>query len=689
MLDTVDVNGRDAVSPSRLGFGRHFQPALVSYSLTSTMRFRHPTAGPAIVIAACLAAMAGAAGLAQTAGTASTGLLMGVIVDAISDAPVANAQVTLGGASAVVRNTQVLADAEGRFVFLDLPRGTYTITATKAGYADGAYGRRRPGGLTQTVALADAMRIGDLRIPVWKHGAITGMVRDEAGDPMVDLPVRVLMPAFTAGKLKLVPGAVTRTDDRGIYRLGSLVPGDYIVVVPSTQTTAPQSVVDAIQQFRGASSGPAAADLYRDLSFSGGITPLNLLVRPGVSKVGSLAFQSSAGNMRAGVVPPSSDGRFYVYPAHFFPAATTSAQATAIAVRSGEERSGVDMQLRLTATSRVSGSVTGPSGPLIAVLTLSPAASDLATDNELETATTLSDAAGRFTFLGVPPGQYRLRAIRAEVPPNPRMSRGAPPPPPKAGTKAAPPPPPVLPGYTLSATQALTVDTADIDDLTVTLRPGFRVSGRAEFANAANRPEPEFVRRMSATFDPADARPLFASTLARGTFEDDGQLWSYQLPPGRYYVRINNPPPGWTLKSVLWNGQDISNVPFTLDRDVSGITIAFTERPSTLAGQAQNASGAADPSATVLVFPADPGSWADYGEFPRRLRAIRVDNDGRYSTTGLPAGKYLVAAVVEDASANWQNPQTLQVLVRLATAIAVSDGESRELVLKTVTVPAR
>ena len=303
---------------------------------------RHLIVGCVTVIAvASLVVVPGAGGRAQTPATANTGLLMGVIVDALTGQPVANAKVNLGGAAAAVINPQLLTDAEGRFVFLDLPRGTYTLTATKPGYSDGAYGRRRPGGPTQTLALAGGERLGDLRILIWKHAAITGTIRDEAGEPMVNLPVRVLLPTYSAGKLKLIPGAVVRTDDRGIYRLGSLAPGDYVVVAPSTQTTAPQSVVDVIRQFRGSSSGQATVDLYRDLSFSGGLEPLNLLGRSGgpVLNVADLAFQSSTGYMRSGVAPgPSSDGRFYVYPTQYFPAAMTAWQATTVTLRSGEER---------------------------------------------------------------------------------------------------------------------------------------------------------------------------------------------------------------------------------------------------------------------------------------------------------------------------------------------------------------
>ena len=125
----------------------------------------------------------------------------------------ANAEVTLGGTGAIANNP-VLTDADGHFVFLGLPKGRYIITATRAGCAEGAYGRRRAGGLLQTLTLDGGQRVGDLRIPLWKYGAITGTIRDEAGEPMVDVPVRVLLRTIVTGQPKLTPGAAARTDDR-------------------------------------------------------------------------------------------------------------------------------------------------------------------------------------------------------------------------------------------------------------------------------------------------------------------------------------------------------------------------------------------------------------------------------------------------------------------------------------------
>jgi Carboxypeptidase regulatory-like domain len=615
------------------------------------------------------------------------GLLMGVVHDALNDKPVANAEVTLGGAPLTTRNTKVLTDAEGRFVFMDLPEGTYSLTATKPGYAEGAHGRRRPLGLSQSVVLAKAERIGDLTIPLWKFAAISGTVTDEAGEPMVGIAVRVLARTVVAGKQKFVPGATARTDDRGLYRIASLTPGDYAVVIPSTQASAPEAIVDLFKQRGRGSASPADADLTRSLSFSTNNEPLYQIERNEGTRVGTLAFVSSGAGARAGVAPAPGEGRINVYPTRYYPAASTAAEASLIRVQSGEERLGADLSMTLVPTSRVSGVVIGPDGPMVAALSLVPDSDDLSTDVALETATTLSDAEGRFTFLGVPEGRHRLRAVWVQVPVSGSGSRGAPPPAARPGQGAPPPPPrPALGGYTLWATQPIDVGKTDLGDLAITLNHGFRIGGRSEFVGAAPAPSPDELRRMTATFDPADARPVVSATVVRGQFDNDGYLSSYQLPPGRYYVRINGVPAGWTLKAAMLNGRDMSNEPVMLDRDVSTLMVTFTDAPATLSGQVHDGSGVADTSATVLVFPADAAAWINYGAFPRRLREIRVGRDGHYRSAGLPPGDYLVVAIPDESTANWQDPAVLKALARSATSVVIAEGESRTLALRTSVV---
>jgi hypothetical protein len=615
------------------------------------------------------------------------GLLMGTVVDPLTDQPVPGSLVMLGGGitpmgSAISPqffqetlssgNRLVLTDGQGRFMFSDLPKGTYTISVSKAGYTNGAYGRRRPLGPPQVLPLADGERIGDLKVPIWKNATITGAVTDESGDPIVEGPVEVLLWTLVAGRRKLSLTEITKTDDRGFYRVTSLTPGEYVVAVPSTQMSAPESIVDLVRQAQAAPPG-APSDYLRELASSGTNSAV-ALGRSGGLSIGGLAFQSLSGSRfgATGTVPtppPAADGRLFVYPTEYYAAAMTAAQATAITLRSGEDRGGVDLQLKLVPTSRVSGTVTGPDGPASVGLSLVPNTEDLSTDMGFETAATVSDATGRFTFLGVPAGQYTLRVNK--VPPAPM--RGA--------------APFSLTGPTLWATLPISVDASDVQDVAVTLRTGFHLAGRLAFDDPARQPTPELVQRMLATFESADGRPFASPFLGRSQFSADGQFSSAQLPPGQYYLRVNNLPAGWTLKGAMFEGHDISDVPLSLDHDVSEVVVTLTDHPCGLNGRVQGLSGARDAGATVLLFPSERVAWIDYGSNPRRLRSIRTDKDGAFQTTGLPAGDYLVAAIADETAVNWQDPRILQALVRVATPVKLGDGETRSVELHTVVPP--
>jgi hypothetical protein len=142
---------------------------------------------------------------------------------------------------------RVVSDAAGHFVLHDLPKGSYTITASKPGYVDAAVGRRSPTDTgNQSLVLSDGERRGDVTLPFWRFGAIVGTVVDEVGEPVIGIQVRAFRRAIVSGRMKFSPlGNTYATDDRGIYRLASLPPGDYVVGIVTTQTTVPVSIQSA------------------------------------------------------------------------------------------------------------------------------------------------------------------------------------------------------------------------------------------------------------------------------------------------------------------------------------------------------------------------------------------------------------------------------------------------------------
>src|SRR6185295_108511 len=125
------------------------------------------------------------------------------------------------------------------------------------------------------------------------------------------------------------------TDDRGDFRLSSLVPGDYVVAIAQTQVTMPvpivQTMADAMLAGPSARGGGAG---MLDFVSSGGPIP-----SPDGVRIGDNLLQS--GDQRR-MPPPAVDGHLGAYLSQFFPAASVPAQASVLSIKSGEGRSGIN-----------------------------------------------------------------------------------------------------------------------------------------------------------------------------------------------------------------------------------------------------------------------------------------------------------------------------------------------------------
>src|SRR5689334_13356039 len=139
--------------------------------------------GPMIAAAVFVTALAAQAlpPPSQAATPPPTGLIVGRVVDAASGRPVAGAVVSLVGGNVAftgpgVNGPRAITNGTGYFVFRKLAKGTYSLTAARPGYVDGAYGRRKPGGMSMPLALDEAQRVNDVVIPIWRHATISGTV---------------------------------------------------------------------------------------------------------------------------------------------------------------------------------------------------------------------------------------------------------------------------------------------------------------------------------------------------------------------------------------------------------------------------------------------------------------------------------------------------------------------------------
>ncbi|HEY0874870.1 MAG TPA: carboxypeptidase-like regulatory domain-containing protein [Vicinamibacterales bacterium] len=174
----------------------------------------------------------------QDAGAEKTGTIRGRITAADTGKPLRRARVRVlpEKRDGFTRPAEAHTNSRGEFEVGELPEGSYYVSATRAGFVDVEYGRRRPfeQGLAITVQAGQVRERIDLAMP--RAGVLAGQITDELSEPYPGVRVDALMLHYRNGRKEpqIVSGATT--DDRGHYRISGLQPGSYFVVATSSET---------------------------------------------------------------------------------------------------------------------------------------------------------------------------------------------------------------------------------------------------------------------------------------------------------------------------------------------------------------------------------------------------------------------------------------------------------------------
>ncbi len=570
-----------------------------------------------------------------------TGLLAGQVVDPATRKPVPDALVTLWLDNAREFAARTMADGQGRFVFVNSPAGLYRIEAGKFGYVSGTYGQRRPNALSNPFDLKDGQIATDLVVPAWKTGAITGTVTDEAGQPVVGVDVSVFRRSVWMGEVRLVPhdafSATALTDDRGIYRLSNLPPGEYTTAVVTTLTTFPAEVMSALQ-----TTGPIRSQAFFTLRATP--TPLGDALN---QQIGEAVLITDNGTL----IPPAPQAGevAWVYRTTFAPGTARQSEASVVAVRDGAEPT-LDIALRPSRAVRVSGRVVGADGPVTHTpVRLLPTGEGRLTDGysplEHAAATALTDSAGRFLFLGVPEGDYVIMMRTGE-----RLD-------------------------VVSATEPVTVTGSDVADMLLTARPAPQVRGRFEV------PAGSQIRGLY----------IFADALDNGRFSVPippvGQelRFAASVAPGRYVLNLRVPD-GLSCTAVMRAGRDIADEILVVQSEDIDLTVICGDPATRLAGTARKDDGTPDPEAAIVAFPVERAFWSGPAIRVRRLQQAYSDTAGGFRLATLPPGDYFVAAIPIERSELWRDPKFLDGLTRSATRVSLTQGDSRTIDLRTVAI---
>ena len=588
--------------------------------------------GGRLVVAFCCTATLFAPLAAQQPSTGTAQLSGVILIEDGGRSPVRGAIVTIS-APELSRPRSVITDAAGAFAFANLPAGRYTVTATKVPFLSMTYGATRPGRLGTSIRLGATDVVKDLVLRLPRGGVITGTIRDPDGSPLDGITLSAIRPGAPAQNTATPQLPSATTDDRGVYRIFGLTPGDYYVAAT----------------FFSGNSGPitstSEAEMDRRLS------ELRRGRGPGLSGVAPVP------GGRAAAAPPAPAQ--LALATTFYPGTTDASAATMVAVAGGEERTadfvlgpvraGVVEGIIRTADGSAIPGVPATSGlPSALLVALDPMGPEL--PFMLYRGPTLqlrpSSTDPRFRFGGVTPGKYVLSATST--------------------TRAG-----------ISAVVDVVATGDDITGLTLTLDRGPNLSGTAKFAGTIAPPAELTKIRLSITSNrpvpglglgPARPQTGLANLAADGSFEFRA------LTPATYVLEPLTIG-GWSLTSAIINGREALDSPFDVvaGADISGATFTFSDTHTELSGTLRTGSDAPGTEFFVVAFPVDRSKWGA----SRRKQSTRPASDGVYSLKDLAPGEYYLAALTDVTADDLKDPAFLAQMVPTAIKVMLADGEKK------------
>ncbi len=156
------------------------------------------------------------------------GRITGRVLAADNGRPVKRARV-FATAAELPGGRGMLTDDSGVFDLTELPAGRYSLSVSKSGFVALSYGQRRPLQAGTPLQLADGQQMKGIEFQLPRGSVVSGRVLDEDGDAMPGVTVRVMRYQYLQGERRLTPAGNGQTDDKGMYRVWGLMPGEYYV----------------------------------------------------------------------------------------------------------------------------------------------------------------------------------------------------------------------------------------------------------------------------------------------------------------------------------------------------------------------------------------------------------------------------------------------------------------------------
>jgi 5-hydroxyisourate hydrolase-like protein (transthyretin family) len=469
----------------------------------------------------------------------------------------------------------------------------------------------------------------ELSIRMTPASTISGLIRNDRGRPVVDVPVQLLKATFNAtGQRVTQVVGLARTDDRGLYRLYWVTPGHYYLNAGSEPSA----------------SGPR-----------GGVT------------------------VRAPVTTNDPDE---TYGLTFYPGVPDISAAKLIEVGSD-----APVTADLVVTPR---SLYKVSGRVIDTTTGKPAASALLSlvyrnlDGSSDTfarGSTYNAGTGDFEMKNVPSGSYDVQATIMQLTVLSPLATAAQ----ATGItySLSTGNTPVPTGNFISSASGrgrapITITNADVHDVVVNVTPGLSIKGRITVEGQTQASDLGSLRlqiRPSVggvlTNDGTSSTP--STVAADGTFHIDG------VNPGEYRFTIFPAPVNYYIKEVRFGGAEALNTPINISPGATEtLEVVLSPRVAQVDGTVNDEKGQPVQGVQAVLV---PDAHRDRFEL---FRAVTADQNGRFTMRGVPPGDYKVFAWESIESYGYFDPELLRRDESKGQRVKIQDSDKASVSVKMI-----
>jgi Carboxypeptidase regulatory-like domain len=490
----------------------------------------------------------------------------------------------------------IQTDAQGHFDITVPSAGNWWLSARTRGFRRQNYEEHEE--YFSGVVLTSASPSLDLIFKLLPNAAIEGLVLDEAGEPVRNASVSLLLspqPGPGLGQPTRQTRGTTITDDRGHYEFADLAPGDYMVSLHARPWYTSAG---------GQSEAPATAD-------------------------------------------PRPNPLDVVYPPQWYPGVTDFAAATPLSLEAGDRREAdfhliPSPSLHLRFAANPQSNPLGPDGGqgrMPPVPTLTESSPD-GTQNFVQTAVQ-QDAQGNWELSGLSPGSYEVHRQAA------------------SGETAAMSVLQIAAGSPRTLDLSTTDPIADV---AIALdgpgsAPGLQVNlvnlstGQSNFAQPSG---------LAARQGPArdlrsrQQRPGWVAANVDAEASNAPQERTAQLQPGSYEVNLIGPNDHY-LAGITATGAEATGRIVHLHAGSARLLLHVASGRAYVSGIVKS-HGKPAVAATVLLVPATLGD--PHGL--TTLQRDQTNTDGSFELNGVLPGAYILIAIDHGWTVNWRDPSTLR-----------------------------